>query len=207
MLTGIHRYFPNTMLIALLVLGISLGRVSWTLVGIGGILLTILIALIQFIFSQTPLRTNQTPGLIEACSTLPLQIPGASYDMFPSYWMALTSFFISYILTNAVSVYSSKPTKQPNTAIAVQQRKGLGVISIVAVSIIGIILVGVRAMSPCESWAGIAISLVVGALAGVGWWNLLNAQGNDIFQDIHGVMIGLQPGDLRTGPVACVPNV
>lgn len=206
MLTGIHRYFPNTMMVAMIVLGIALGRVSWTLVGVGGVLVTILIAVIQFVLKDTPIGTTQTPGLIEACSTLPLALPNSRYDMIPSFWMTLTTFFISYIMSNAVSVYSSKPIKQPNTAIAVQQRKGIGVISIVAVLIIGLLLIGVRAMSPCESWWGIIPSILLGGGAGYGWWALLKGQGNDIFQDIHGVMIGLQPGDLRMGPVACAPS-
>lgn len=206
MLTGIHRYFPNTMIVALLVLGIALGRVSWALASVGGVILTILIALIQFVFTKTPFATAQTPGLVEACSSLPIALPGARYDMFPSYWMAITTFFITYIVTNASTIASVDPTKQPNTAIAVQQRKGLGVISIVAALIIGLILIGVRMMSPCESWAGIISSILIGGAWGYGWWALMNIQKNDIFQDIHGVMIGLQPGDLRTGPLACVPS-
>jgi hypothetical protein len=203
MLTGIHRYFPNTMTTALLVLGLAIGRVSWVLVSIGAIILSIFISLVQFLTGMI-IKSDDLPGLMEACSVLP--IAGNTYSIFPSYWISITTYFLSYILSNAVSVYKSNPTKQPNTAIAVQQRKGLGVISIVSVLIIGIILLGVRIMSPCESWWGIAIGLILGGSVGYGWWVLLNAQGNDIFQDIHGVMVGLKPGDLRTGPLACVPS-
>jgi hypothetical protein len=205
MLSGIHRYFPNTMITASIVLGLALVRVSWVLLGIGGLILTVFIALLQFIFGKFEIfRTLQTPGLVEACSVLP--ITGSEYSMLPSYWFAITTYFLSYIMNNAVSVYRTNPTKQPNTAITVQKRKGLGVISIIAVCIAAIMLLGPRMFANgCESWAGIIISLILGSLWGYGWWTIMNAQGNDIFQDVHGVMIGLKPGDLRTGPVACVP--
>jgi hypothetical protein len=207
MLSGIHRYFPNTMITALIVLGLALARVSWVLVGIGGLLLTILIALLQFFFGKFDLtRTQQIPGLVEACSVLP--IAGSEYAMLPSYWVAITTYFLSYILNNAVSVYSTNPTRQPNTTIAVQQRKGLGVISIVAICIAALLLLVPRFFANgCESWTGIGVSLVLGGVWGYGWWMILNAQGDDTYQDIHGVMIGLKPGDLRTGAVACVPAI
>ena len=205
MLTGIHRYFPTTMILGLTVLGIMLTRVSWVLVGIGGAIMSLLMLVIYLFMQYFNLtKTEQTPGLVEACSMLP--IPGVEYVKLPSYWITVTSFFLSYIISNALSVYTKNPTKQPNTAIAVQQRKGLGVISILAVVIIGAIMLAVRMMNPCESWAGIIVGLLIGGGCGYGWWLALNAQGKDIFQDIHGVMIGLQPGDLRTGPVACVPK-
>ena len=207
MLTGIHRYFPNTMIVGLIVLGLALVRVSWVLVGIGGLILTIALVGLQLLFPVVfgdAIKTIQTPGLMEACAVSPIG-SGGSYEMAPSYWFGITTYFLSYILSNAVSIYSKNPTKQPNTAIAVQQRKGLGVISIVAVLMIGVILLIGRLISPCESWLGIGLGLILGTGWGYLWWYILNAQGNDIFQDIHNVMVGLQPGDLRTGPVACKP--
>jgi hypothetical protein len=210
MLTGIHRYFPNTMIVGLIVLGLALVRVSWVLVGIGGIIMAIILIAIELALPVIPffgdkVKTTQTPGLMEACSISPIS-SGGSYEMIPSYWFGITAYFLSYIISNAVSVYTKNPTKQPNTAIAVQQRKGLGVISILAVSMIGLILLFGRFISPCESWIGMIMGLLLGAGWGYLWWFILNKQGNDIFQDIHNVMIGLQPGDLRTGPVACKPS-
>jgi hypothetical protein len=203
MLTGIHRYFPNTMIMGLIVLGLTLGRVSWVLVGIGGIVVSIIVMVFQLVCGIAPnCATLPSPGLMEACSVLPI---GNKYAMLPSYWIAVTTYVLAYIMSNAVSVYTKNPTKQPSTAIAVQQRKGLGVISIIAVIVVGLILLGARILSPCESWAGIALGFTLGGLGGWLWWKMLNGQGNDIFQDIHGVMVGLQPGDLRTGPVACTP--
>lgn len=205
MLTGIHRYFPNTMITGMIVLGLALGRVSWVLVGVGGIILTIIVMIFQAVVGLGA-PTILTPGLIESCSVLPISMPTSSNInlMIPSFWLTLTAYFMAYIMSNAVSIYSKNPTKQPNTAIAVQQRKGLGVISLVAVLVFGLILLGARMLSPCESWWGL-LSIAFGGAMGFLWWYAMSKQGNDIFQDIHGVMIGLQPGDLRTGPVACVP--
>jgi hypothetical protein len=56
----------------------------------------------------------------------------------------------------------------------------------------------------------IPVGMILGALIGggvaYGWWHLLAACGADINPDIHGVMIGLGPADLRAmdKPIICL---
>jgi hypothetical protein len=119
--------------------------------------------------------------------------------------MALTSFFATYILINAAYVYNAKPVHRSKEALPVQQRKGIGLISILASTLLLILLVVPRFTSPCETLGG----TIVGLGAGIGfawlWWKILHACGSDVFPDIHGIMLGLKPGMLHTAPVACAP--
>jgi hypothetical protein len=146
------------------------------------------------------------PGaeMIAACSMLPTA--GGSYNTLPSVWIALTLFYITYILKNASNIYTTKPTKLPASAIPVQQRKGLGLISIVASTLLLFALLIPRFMSGCETILGVIVGLVLGIAGGSIWWSILNACGADYYPDIHGVMIGLRPGRLHTAPVACAPR-
>jgi hypothetical protein len=123
----------------------------------------------------------------------------------PSLWIALTSFFTTYIFTNALNVYSQTPLNTKAAfSISVQQRKGVGLISMLAIIVLAFFLVVARYMSTdCETILGIILGLTLGIGAGYCWWLLLDACGSDVYPDIHGVMMGSKPGLLRNGPVAC----
>jgi hypothetical protein len=205
MLSGILRYFPNTMISTLFVVGIMMGRLSWVLVALGGIVVTIGTLTIQYLLTKT-IGGFDLPGdhFIKACSLLPVA-QGGHYMPTPSLWIALTSFFTTYIFTNALNVYSqTPPSTQARYTISVQQRKGVGLISTLAIIVLAVFLVVARYMSTdCENILGIVLGLTIGITAGYFWWLLLDACGADVYPDIHGVMIGSKPGLLRNGPVVC----
>jgi len=205
-LAGILRYFPNTMLTTLMVVGLLTARLNWIMIGVGGILLSIFVLTLQYIFLKS-LNLGVIPGsaVIEACSLLPIT-GDAEFSSLPSIWMALTTFFASYILTNAVAIYTTPATKKSaNSSIPVQQRKGLGIISIVAVLLMWLFLVIPRAITGCETVFGTILGVGLGAVAGWGWWQILYACFQSAWPDIHGVMLGTAPGALRSGPMACLP--
>jgi hypothetical protein len=60
-----------------------------------------------------------------------------------------------------------------------------------------------RYMTSCETILGVVLGLAIGISGGYLWWRLLDACGPDVYPDIHGVMIGTQPGLLHTNPIAC----
>lgn len=204
-LSGAHRYFPNMVTVTLIVVGLLLGKINWVLVGIGAILVTIVVLTLQYSIGKAlPTLGATTPGLemIAACSMLPTA--GGAYNTLPSVWIALSMFYLTYILKNAANIYTTKPTKLPAAAIPVQQRKGLGLISIVATALLMLTLLIPRFLSGCEtSIIGVILGVALGISAGSLWWNILNACGADYYPDIHGVMIGIRPGKLHTSPVAC----
>jgi hypothetical protein len=203
-LSGVLRYFPNTMTMTLFVAGIMLGKISWLLVGIGGIVLSVVVLLLQTVFQRT-FGFGPMPGVavMEACSLLP--ITSGQYSPTPSMWMALTSYYAVYILMNAINIYKTTPNKMSKEAIPVQQRKGLGLISILAALVLLLFMLIPRYRTTCETIMGMVTGLAIGIGGAVGYWYILNACGADLYPDIHGVMLGLRPDFLNTHPLACTP--
>ena len=192
---GIVRFFPNSILISLLVIGFATSNMSWVLVSIGGIVTMILTILLQHVLSQF-FSDGKMPGVfvVEACSSY----PGGTeqFTNFPSLWITLSTFFATYIFTNAFQIYSEAPAPGVSlNKISVQQRKSMGLISMVAVSILFIFLLMARYNTSCESIGGLLISLLFGMGCGYAWWRILCAcPGSSNYADIHGVTIGLRPG-------------
>ena len=203
-LGGILNFFPNTMIASLFVIGMMTGRLSWILVSLGGVVITILTLTLQYMMTKTIVGLA-LPGdhVIQACSILPVA-RGGSYTPVPSLWVALSAFFATYIFTNALNIYSQVPMRTNKDALSVQQRKGVGIISMLAVLVLFFFLLIPRyMMTTCETILGIVLGLAIGIGGGYLWWRLLDACGPDVYPDIHGVMIGTQQGLLKTNPIAC----
>ena len=204
--SGILRFFPNTLIVTLFVVGIVTAKLSWIMVAVGAILLSIGVLTLQYIFGKvTGLGSMPGAAVMEACSLLPAISDTATYSAVPSLWVALTSYFVTFILVNAARIYTAKPVNQQNNSTAVQQRKGIGMISMLAAAILFIILMVGRYRTSCETRVGTLLGAGAGVAMGWVWWQVLNACGSDVFPDIHGVMMGLQPGLLHTAPMACKP--
>lgn len=205
LLAGILRFFPNSMIVTLAVLGIATGRLPWILVSIGGLLTVILALTIQYMFGKTIIGSGAMPGvaLMEACSLLPVAA-GATYSALPSVWVAATAFFATFIFINAAQIYTQVPANPAKKdAIAVQQRKGMGLISMFAISVLFVALLAPRWFTGCETVGGLILGLGIGISSGWCWWKLLDACGSAVYPDIHGVQMGLTPGSLRSGPLLC----
>ena len=212
LLSGILRFFPNSMIVSLAILGIATGRLPWILTSIGGIVVVILTLTVQYLISRTfgDIVAGAPAGvMMEACSLIPVAAgAGSSYTSLPSVWMATTSFFATFIFVNAVRLYVQVPSNGASKdLISVQQRKGMGLISMLAVLILFFALFIPRFMPrTCESTFGTLFGLAIGISCGYCWWRLLDACGSATYPDIHGVQSGLMPGALRTGPLACAPT-
>jgi hypothetical protein len=209
-LSGVLRFFPNTMMYTLLIVGALTGKLSWLFVSFGGMILAAGILTLQYLFNRAlglGLESSGIPGaaVLDACSLIPIT-QETRYATLPSLWMALTTYFATYILINAAHIYTAQPVHKSRDALPVQQRKGIGMISMLAAALLFVFLVVPRYRTTCETLAG----TVLGVGAGLGfawiWWKVLDACGSDVFPDIHGVMMGLKPGTLHTAPVACTPH-
>lgn len=203
MLSGILRLFPNMMMITLFVIGMATGKIPWILIALGGIVVTL--ATIAFQYVASKISGDRTiPGfdVVEACSLIP-PMKGDDYVYTPSLWVALTTFFLTYILVNATNIYTAKGNHKD--VMAIQQRKGIGMISIFAVVILFLFLMIARYFTNCEHIAGMIFGALIGGGIAYGWWHLLSACGADVYPDIHGVMIGIGPTSLRIDkPVICM---
>ena len=209
LMAGVWRLFPNTIIMTLLIAGILLARMSWVVIGLGGIVTAIITLTLQYVVGKTGFIPggNMLPGsdIMRSCSLLPTT--GDSYSKIPSLWVALTTFLTTYIITNAAYVASAPPTgNAATTAIPVQQRKGVGIISILAIIILFLFMMFFRFKSPCETTLSMITGSAIGIFMGYTWWGILYACGSTTYPDIHGVMLGLSPGTLHTSPLACTPT-
>jgi hypothetical protein len=202
------NYFPTAVGTTLAVGGLATGRMPWVITAAGMGALSVFLIAIHMVLGKTPLRGNEDslPGahVLEMCSLTP--IPGASgtYFSIPSMWVSLTTFLLMVIILSASWVATANPTSASKEALPVQQRKGVGTLSILACVILFLFLLLLRIRTGCESILGIIIGILLGAGAGVGWWAVMRSGGVAVW-DVHGVMLGTQPGSLRTGPLACLP--
>jgi hypothetical protein len=145
------------------------------------------------------------PGMavIDSCSIIPI-ITTQEYSTTPSVWTAMTAFFTAFIFMNASHIYSTQQSRGKKEIIPVQERKGIGLISMLSVSLLFLFLLVARYWKSCETIAGLITGLIIGIGGAVGWWYILSACGADVYPDIHGVMIGLRSANLRSNPVACI---
>ena len=170
------------------------------------------------------------PAIYNQVCTL---IPNTPYLQVPSLWFSLMGYFMVYILMNASNIVSmagatalgyTKVTVDGNTAtgmgtnvmlagsqvtpsgsIGVSQRKAVGILSMIAVSVLFMIVMIPRVMNQCESTFGILTGLLLGGSIGYGLWSGINGNNpSNPLMDVHGVMLGLSPGYLRHSPIACV---
>lgn len=217
LLLGLVRLFPNTMTGITLLGGLALGQLSWVLMSIGALIIALIITAIHLFGGSITTYFPRTidAAILNACSVIPTTAPGATYWYLPSLWITLTVYYLTYILFNAVSVYTAPSTKLPAEAMPVQHRKSIGVVSIIAIVLLLVSLLFHRAMTGCEYTlylgpvalpVGILLSTAIGVGWAYAWYTSTRAMGASLFYDVHGVMMGLQPGGLRTSPLACAPQ-
>jgi len=133
-----------------------------------------------------------------------------------SAWIAMTSFFIGYVFTNAFNLYGikaetgvslidSKTDKidkiDKEKTNNLKYRVGLSMASVLLFAVVAMIY---RFKTGCEN--PLSMASVLFAFAGYGWYELLSYAGNNRLSDIFGIANRLiLPSAADTGPVACVP--
>ena len=143
-------------------------------------------------------------------------IPGSkreTQDMVVSYWMAMVSFFIGYVLHNSYSLYA-KPSpsinpKDPQSGarvsagVALRQSQSITAMALIVALALAVLYI--RMWSSCDSY----VSIALGALFGVGgwfWYTLLAKVGQDRLSDLFGIANRLMaPSALADAPYACLP--
>ena len=132
-----------------------------------------------------------------------------------SAWIAMTSFFIGYVFTNAFNLYgikaetgvslidSNEKKEDIEKTNNLKYRVGLSMASVLLFAVVAMIY---RFKTGCENPLSMACSVLF-ALAGYGWYELLSYAGNNRLSDIFGIANRLiLPSAADTGPVACVPT-
>lgn len=132
-------------------------------------------------------------------------------------WLAMMSFFIGYLLSNALALYNREPianainvSKDPlpadaSTESGSSRRRMQSVISILCIIVFAVYVLWSRLRGGCEGWLGAMITLSLFAYGGHGWFKLLSTIGQDRLSDLFGIANRLlSPGAIMNQPIACV---
>jgi hypothetical protein len=122
----------------------------------------------------------------------------------PSLWMAHMTFFFSFLLFNAYSIYTMKAADSADPE-KVDNRKSQALLSMILSSVLFAVLILLRKfLVGCETWLGMLIALLVMTPLGYGWYKLArecSAKDSDIF----GIVQKILPEEAKQPPpTTCV---
>jgi MFS family permease len=131
-----------------------------------------------------------------------------------SEWMAMVSFFIGYIICNALQLYNMDMSQSaslnspdaPDTKMKEQKRKGQAMMALISIIIFALIVLCYRLNQGCEKEVGVILTAIGFGTAGYYWYDLLSQVGQGRLSDIFGIANRLlAPSAIKNGPIACVP--
>jgi hypothetical protein len=132
-----------------------------------------------------------------------------------SSWLAMITFFIGYIFTNALQLYSRESpdtditvtsTTAPDISSKIVNRKSQAIISMVSIIVFLLIVLGFRLYSGCEGKISIALTTLIFFYLGNSWYYALSGIGEDRLSDLFGIANRLlPPSAISNAPIACVP--
>jgi len=212
-LTSYHN-LPNTIFVSLLLLGAIQGNLSmiWVAVGMAGNALTVTAfqELLTLIFDPSWNQISQQ--LSATCSVLPeSDWPASANDpsakkyitVAPSHWFAATTYFVVFILYNAIQV-AMRPIAKGADQNKVDVRLAF-TMSVISLSIFFFAILLLRGFTGCETWLGSILGILVGSGVAVGYWHLLDVCSSGVPPDILNVVAAIAPP--REGdnvPVMCI---
>lgn len=210
---------PLTIAGSMVLLGLFTGNYAMLFFLIGFLLLTPLVSYgINLLFIIAAKRSGSTifdAYMSDICKLNVGYIDGPKVEgaelepVVASSWVAMVSFFIGYLVTNAIKLHnyeSIEDSTDSNDNIRITNRKSQAIIAIVAIIIFSSIALVYRYKSGCESKAGMIPTSLLFGWAGYGWYKLQSCSGDDRLADLFGIANRLlQPDATNNGPIACVP--
>ena len=131
-----------------------------------------------------------------------------------SEWMAMVSFFIGYVICNALQLYNTDMSNSASinsanaadTEMKVKKRKGQAMVALISIILFALIVLYFRMTEGCERAIGILLTVAGFGTAGYYWYDLLSMVGQGRLSDIFGIANRLlAPSAIKNGPIACVP--
>jgi hypothetical protein len=160
-------------------------------------------------------KTSEICKLVIPFSTLNSSTGIESSSVISTPWMAMISFFLGYLFTNSLALYSRETTDTQlnvtSTASSdlntmVSNRRSQAAVAMGSIILFGLILFGFRYYSGCESVLGMIITAIIFIFVGNGWYQALSKVGEDRLSDIFGIANRLlPPSAINNAPIACVP--
>lgn len=125
-----------------------------------------------------------------------------------SSWLAMTSFFIAYLFTNATHLYNREIPEGISVTeeSKVTVRKTQALVALGSILIAGFMLVGFRLYSGCESIYSVLLTFILFSIVGNIWYKVLASVGEDRLSDLFGIANRLLPPNaMEDAPIACIP--
>jgi len=219
-LYGGFQTLPLTMAGTLLLLGLFTANYSVLFFLVGFLLLTPLLtmglnSLMAWLKSLMP-WLKWDSELSKSCNAI-IPFPTATNETEKqgvSYWLTMGIFMFSYLISNAVALYTieAQIPEKANEAIKsdLQQkamyRKSQMIISLIMLALISIIFIAVRLTSGCDTGFGLAVAIVPVTLLGITWFSILSANKNTRLSDLFGVSNRLlAPNATSDSADVCLP--
>jgi hypothetical protein len=167
--------------------------------------------LLEFVFKKLDGPTRNLLDFIQVdnsdiCSLVPGKTDyGVPFlGVAPSLWMSHIVFFFSFLISNAVSLYTMKASENADPE-KVERRKSQALLSIILSSVLVVVLILMRKfLVGCETWVGIFMAAALLGPLGYGWYRLArecSAKDSDIFGIIQSI---LPDAAQQPPPMTCV---
>lgn len=132
--------------------------------------------------------------------------PGNNFiSVTPTYWLTIVMFFFSYLLINAVSLYTqeARPNADPEK---VNNRKSQSVIAMIMILVLGIFIIAAKViLQGGETVLGVIVAGLVGGPLAYGWFNLLKRCGTGRLEDVFGIQARILPeASTADRPIVCL---
>lgn len=162
------------------------------------------LSFVRYYLSLGPPQTYENNKL---CSLSPVDVKEDQIMPPISYWLAHVIFFGTYVLSNAMSIYSNDPEVKNPDPIKVENRKSQ-VLTAFLISI-GVILFAIYqhyTHTGCDTFGSLFLAFIIYIPLGYGFFELAKLCGLRT-ADLFGIATKLylpSPGDDKNFPYACV---
>lgn len=204
-LTTYHN-LPNTIFVSSLLLGAIQGNLPmvWVAVGMVGNTLTVtaIQELLTLIFDPSWAQLTQPSSA--SCSIMPdIDVGSPKFiTVAPSHWFASTTYFVVFILYNAIQV-ALRPIAKGADQNKVDVRLAFSM-SVIMLSIFFFAILLLRGLTGCETWLGSSLGILVGSGVAIGYWHLLDICHSGVPPDILNVVAATAPErESDQTPVIC----
>lgn len=197
-----YHNLPNVLLVSSLLLGAIQGNLSMIWVSIGMILTALsTLGLQELLGILFPLWKQVHQASSRTCSLTQDTLGSSTTIVAPSYWFASTTYFVVFILYNAIQV-----AVRPAAAGAQSKKVDIRVaftLSVIILALCFFSLLMLRGLTGCETWLGSTLGVLLGSGIGVAYWHILDACHSGIPPDILNVVTALAPAPGDKTPVIC----
>jgi len=166
-------------------------------------------------FNPFKAKTSDICKLVIPYSTLKSPVGITEETVVASSWVAMISFFIGYIFTNALQLYGRESddttikvtsTSASDINTMVTNRKSQAIIAMISIIVFAFVVLAFRYYTGCESTVGMILTSIIFVFSGHGWYKALSKVGQDRLSDLFGIANRLlTPGAINNSPIACVP--